>query len=337
PGVVARAHAGWAWSEKTVRGGLSLSRAWTRSSAAIVAERRLAPTQDFQRDFAGLGSGIGAFFASVEEADWVDRSSAVLSHVRVIQSLDHALAILRLGVARDRDVAASLLRGPIVRSREFLPNRHAASGSYALAGLGYEFHPNVTGELLQPGFGVTTNVEAATGQLEWIRAEASASARRYLGPVTLASRVDAGVVVADAPPPQTLFELGGIAGRLAGYDYKEFAGDRAAVGRAYVSYGFPLLRAPRRVGRLLVPGLSPGLAAGVDAGWSELSTPAARAAVLAMGDGTEANAVSRPTGRVRSTVSAGLTFFSSSLHIGMARPIDQRAPWKWQVRLGQGF
>jgi hypothetical protein len=337
PGTVARANAGLAWSEKTVRGGIGLSRAWSRSSAALVAERRLAGTQDFQRDFAGMGSGLAAFLSSIEEADWVDRQAATLSHVRVIQSLDHALLTLRVGVARDKDVAASLTHGPIVQSRDFLPNRHAATGGYGLVALAYEFHPNVTGELLQPGVGATFSVEGAEGELSWVRAEGSASVRRYLGPLTLASRIDAGLVHSDAPPPQTLFELGGIAGRLAGYEYKEFAGDRAAVGRAYAAYGFPLLRAPRRAGRWLIPGLSPGVAAGVDAGWAELSTPAARAAVLAMGDGTEANAVSRETGRIRSTATLGLTFFSNSLHVGMARPIDQRAPWKWVVRLGQGF
>ena len=82
---------------------------------------------------------------------------------------------------------------------------------------------------------------------------------------------------------------------------------------------------------------APGLAAGIDAGWTELSSAAARASVLEMGDGTEANAVSRATGRIRSTVSLGLTFFSNSVHIGVARPIDMQAPWKWRVQIGQGF
>ena len=147
-------------------------------------------------------------------------------------------------------------------------------------------------------------------------------------------RLDGGIVVAKDPPPQTLFELGGLNGRLAGYEYKEFAGDRAGVGRAYAAYGFPILRAPYRLGRFLVPGLSPGLAVGLDAGWTELSTAAARAAVLEMG---EANALSRPTERIRSTAFLGLTFFSNSLQVGIARPIDGPAPWRWRVQLGQGF
>jgi hypothetical protein len=337
PGVTARVNAGWAWSEHTVRGGASLARTWSRSSTSLIAERRLAPTQDFQREFAGLGSGIAAFLSSIEEADYVDRSALTLAHTRIIESLDHALVTMRVEAAGDHDVAAHLAHGPIVRSRSFLPNRHARNGQYFLGAIGYEFHPNVTGELLQPGLGATFNVQGATGQLEWARAEASIAARRYLGPVTIATRADAGIVLADDPPPQTLFELGGINGRLTGYEYKEFAGDRAAVGRAYAAYGLPLLRAPYRIGRWLIPGISPGLAAGIDAGWSELSTPAARAAVLEMGDGTEANALSRPTGRIRSTVSVGLTFFSNSVQVGIARPIDAQAPWRWRFQVGQGF
>jgi hypothetical protein len=337
PGTAAHAYAGWAWSEKTVRGGVSASRAWSMSSSSISAERRLVGTQDFQREFAGVSSGIGSFLSSIEEADFVDRRSVSLSHVRAIETREHALATVRIAAAHDGDVAASLTHGPIVRSRLYLPNRHARTGSYVLGALGYEFHPNVSGALLGPGLGATLNVEAASGDLRWMRTEGSISARRHVGPVTFATRTDAGVVISPDPPPQTLFELGGIAGRLAGYDYKEFAGDRAAVSRAYAAYELPLFRSPIRVRRWLLPGLTPGVAASVDAGWAELTTAAARAAVLEMGDGTTVNAVSRPTERIRSTAFVGLTFFSHSLQVGVARPIDQRAPWRAKFQLGQGF
>jgi hypothetical protein len=337
PGLVARANAGWAWSEETARGSLSLSRSWSRSSTSLIAERRLVPTQDFEREFASLGRGIGAFLSSIEEADYVDRWSASVAHARVIRSVDHALLTVQAAVARDHDVAASLEHGPIVHSRAFLPNRHARTGSFVLGSLGYELHPNVTGELLEPGFGFSMNGEGATGQLQWTRFEGSVALRHYLGPVTIVGRADAGVVLSNDPPPQTLFELGGISGRLEGYSYKEFAGDRAAVARTYASYALPVLRAPYRFGRWLVPGLTPGLAASIDAGWAELSSDAARASVLEMGDGTEANAVSHPTGRIRSTVFAGLTFFSNSVQVGFARPIDQQAPWKFRFQLGGSY
>jgi hypothetical protein len=337
PGVVGRARVGWAWSEQTVRGGLSLSRAWSQSSAALTAERKLASTQDFEAEFSGMNSGIGAFLASVEEADWVDRSGLSLAHVRVIGAPNHALATIRIGAVSDHDVAAVLTHGPIVRSKQFLPNRHARNGEYGIASVGYEFHPNVTGELLEPGVGATARVETAAGDLRWTRTEGSMSTRRYVGPFVIATRVDGGAVFGKQMPPQALFEMGGQAGRLSGFKYKEFAGDRMGIGNAFGSYALPIFRAPHHWGRWLIPGLSPGVGARVGAGWSQLSSAAARAAVLEMGDGTEANAVSHATGRVRASASVGLTFFSNSLHIGMGRPIDQRAPWRWEFRLGQSF
>ena len=337
PGVVGRAFGGWAWSEQTVRGGMTLSRTFSKSGFALHAERRLAITQDFQRELESSGSSLGALIGSVEEADYVDRRSVGISHTRAIGSINHALMTARLVAGRDEDVGATLTHGPIRRSVMFLPNRHAASGTYGLAGFGYEFHPNVSGEFLQPGIGATMSVEAAAGDLSWVRAEVSASARRYLGPLTVSSRIDVGALISDAPPPQTLFELGGTTGRLSGYEYKEFAGDRAAVFRAFAVYGFPVFRAPRRVGRWLIPGLSPGIGAGLDGGWTGLSSSAARSAVLALGDGTAANALSRETGPVRSTASLGLTFFSNSVHVGLARPLDYPMPWRWVFGLGQGF
>jgi hypothetical protein len=230
-----------------------------------------------------------------------------------------------------------LTHGPIVRSTHFLPNRHARNGDYGIASLGYEFHPNVTGELLEPGVGATMRMETAVGELNWTRAEASLSMRRYVGPFVLASRIDGGAVLGNDIPPQAIFEMGGQMGRLSGFEYKEFAGDHMALGNAFAAYALPVLRAPHHLGRWLIPGLSPGLAAGIGAGWSELSTAAARNAVLEMGDGTEANAVSHATGRVRASASLGLTFFSNSVRVGMARAIDQRAPWKFEFRLGQSF
>jgi hypothetical protein len=228
------------------------------------------------------------------------------------------------------------MHGPVRRSVFFRPNRHAATGSYGIVALDYEFHPNVSGEFLEPGVGATLHLEGASGQLNWMRSEASVSARQYIGGLTVVSRVDGGVVFSSSPPPQTLFELGGI-GRLSGYDYKEFAGDQMVVFRSYALYGFPLFRAPHRIGRFMIPGLTPGVGAGIDGGWTGISTEAVSRAILALGDGSVTNAVSRATGRIRSTASFGLTFFGHSAHVGVARPLDQPAPWRWVFGIGQGF
>jgi hypothetical protein len=47
--------------------------------------------------------------------------------------------------------------------------------------------------------------------------------------------------------------------------------------------------------------------------------------------------VSRPTGGFRATFGFGMTLFSGSLHLGIARPVDHRAPWRLVGGLGRNF
>jgi hypothetical protein len=147
-------------------------------------------------------------------------------------------------------------------------------------------------------------------------------------------------------PPQALFELGG-ENALPGYDYKQFAGDRAAAGGMLASYTFPVLRRPLRLIRsLIIPGLSPGMAAGVQSGWTEASTDAARAAIRGLSPtGTSScgalipclGPASTPTNGMRATVDARLTFFAGLLGFGVARPVDRAAPWRFAFRVGQEY
>jgi hypothetical protein len=189
----------------------------------------------------------------------------------------------------------------------------------------------VSGEFLDPGFGGTLHLEIARGQLSWVRSVATLSARQYAGPVTLASRVRLGAVFSAAPPPQTLFELGGLGG-FGGYRNKQFAGDRAAQFNGAALYDFPIFRAPHRIRWFLFPGLSPGIIVGTQGGWTGLSSEAARLAMVDRADGNPQN-LSQPSGRVRTSVSAGLTFFAHAFSIGVARSIDQSS---WRFVLGGG-
>ena len=209
PGVVGRVHGGWAWAERTARGGLTILDAGKTSRSELQLDRSLATTGDFQNDLNDGASSFGAFFGSVEDDDYVDRWNASVAHTRIFGSLNHAFATFRLAAARDVDVQESITHGPILRSVLFRPNRHAATGSYGIAAIDYEFHPNVTGEFLDPGIGSALHVEAAAGQLSWVRTVATLSARDYVGPITLTARLRGGAVFSSAPPPQTLFELGG--------------------------------------------------------------------------------------------------------------------------------
>src|SRR2546423_5120432 len=174
----------------------------------------------------------------------------------------------------------------------------------------------------------------ARGRLSWQRGELTLAARHGMGDLVIAGRAQGGIVLGRSLPPQALFELGG-ENALPGYDYKQFAGDRAAAGGILASYTFPVLRRPLRLIRsLIVPGLSPGLAAGVQSGWTEASTDAARAAIRGLSPtGTSScgalisclGPASTPTNGIGATVDARLTLFSGLLWFGVGGPPDPAA------------
>jgi hypothetical protein len=266
----------------------------------------------------------------------VDRKTAVLTATRAVGGVDGALATVQLGVGDDHGERARLSHG-LFHGASFRPNRGTRDGRYALGTVELELHPNVTGAFVQPGFGARLHYEGARGDLTWQRFELGLSARKYWGPLSFAAHADGGLVTAAVLPPQTLFELGGIE-TLPGYDYKEFAGDRAGLLQAFASLRFPVWRAPVRIFRnLYIPGLGPGLGVGVQGGWTELSSQAAQQAVAELGAGWSAVPVSRATEGIRATVGAGITLFSDILHVGFARPVDRPAPWRFVFGVGQSF
>jgi hypothetical protein len=191
------------------------------------------------------------------------------------------------------------------------------------------------------GVGATIHYERADGDLRWQRLELRTAARREVGPFQVYARGDAGTLLG-SPSPQVMFELGGDLG-LSAYDYKEFAGDRAALVRTVVGYTLPVLRAPIRLPSLLVlPGLAPGVAAGVHGGWAEISGAKARQALLELGSipdsaGNLTIPLSRPTDGMRASAEFLVTFFSGALAFGVTRAIDQPDKWKFTGRIGQGF
>ena len=336
PGLTLGANGGWAWTEQTVRGGAhaSLQRGlWTYGARA---ERILPSTNDFMRALDGDNGGVSALLGSVDDYDYVDRRVALASVTRVLGSLDHGIATFQLGAGQDRSEIARLSKGLIGRT-PFRSNRGVANGTYALGMLDIELNPNVTGDNVQPGIGATLRYEAGRGGLRWDRAEVSLSARQYWGPVVLSVHGSGGVVLGDVIPPQKLFELGGI-GSLPGYEYKEFAGNHAALFRGFASYTLPLWRTPRRVFRnIVLPGLAPGFGAGFSGGWTEISSSAAQQSVNALGTGRNATPISRATGGARVTVGAGLTFFGGNFHVGVARPVDHASSWQLAVGFGPSF
>jgi len=189
---------------------------------------------------------------------------------------------------------------------------------------------------------VVASYEIAGGGLRWQRGELTLAARRNVSDFVIAARANGGIVAGDPLPAQQLFELGG-ENALPGYDYKAFAGDRAAAAGVLAAYSFPVLRRPWRIVRsLVIPGLGPGIAVGAQGGWTELSTESARAAVRALVPGASIDCASTNecpggTNGIRATVDARLTFFGGLVGVGVARPIDRAARWRLAFRFGQEF
>jgi hypothetical protein len=333
PGLQLGAFGGWAFSEKTPRGGafVDYRRGENRFGARV--ERALASTNDFVIPLSE-DPGIGALLASTDNNDYLDRSTATVSLTRTLGALSVGLVTLQAGVGRDRSEVARLSRGPL-GAGHFRVNRGIDEGDYGLASVDVELHPNVTGDYVAPGVGGRLHQEIGRGDLSWQRSELSVAARRYFGSFTFAAHADAGFVTGDVPA-QKLFELGGDEA-LPGYDYKEFAGDRAALFRTYLSRRFGIFKRPIRVRNFYLPAVDPGIGASVQGGWTELSSAAARQADATLGLASDGTPLSRATDGIRATAGGGLTFFSDLLHVGAARPVDHGGRWRFTIGAGVAF
>ncbi|MGK2936175.1 MAG: hypothetical protein ACSLFE_13195 [Gemmatimonadaceae bacterium] len=340
-GLTVRGSVGWAWSEQTARGMLGVHRARGATTTGLRLERALAHTNDFQPPLS-WGATMAALLGSTDDYDYLDRRSATLFVSRTLGLKRRSVLRLEVGPGSDRAVEQNISRGLFVADGEgFRPNRGIREGNYVRTTAALELNPDVSGLFVDRGIGGRLSYDRADGDLRWQRVEVGGAARREIGPFQLYARADAGTLIGD-PVPQAMFEIGRSEG-LRSYGYKEFAGDRAALGRAVVGYTLPLLRAPIRLpGRLIIPGIAPGIAAGIHAGWTDVSGPAAAAALLELGATTDSITgalvpLSRTTDGVRASAEFLVTFFSGALAVGVTRPIDRHGPWKFTGRIGQGF
>lgn len=324
PGVALRGAAGYSWGERTLRGRAVVEHRRGRTLTQLRAVRSLDLTNDFRSPYDS-GSTTGAFWGR-DWYDYVDRRSAGLLVQHFLGRTQEGLVRLELGAAEDRGASVTMSESPIGWGLPFRPLRPVTAGSYARSVLTYEWRPDVALEFLRPGLGTRLIYERADGQLQYQRAEARLTYRTNIRRLAIGARLDAGVVSPDGPPQQ-MFELGSNQ-NLPGYDYKQFAGDQAAVLRGQVFHGFGILGAPLRVTqRVWLPPIAPGIALGVQAGFARASTPAALSTVQLLG--------STPTGHVRSSASLTLRFFGQAVGVGVARPLDYPAGWRWLLEFGQ--
>ena len=327
PGVTVRAIAGYAWSEHTARGRVVAELHRARTTWALRTGRSLDITNDFRSPFDS-GQTFAAVFGR-DDYDYVDRRFALASVIHLVSAERNLSVYAELGAAQDAYTPAALQYGVFRGGDPFRQNRRVMRGTYAKSVIQLRRNPDLDATMLRSGGSAVLRYERGDGQLNYQRVELRLMTRANHGPWTAAGRFDAGALFGSSPPPQQLFEIGQNEG-LAAYEYKQFAGDHAAALRGLVSYRLPLLRSPIHVYRQFwLPEPGPSLAVILQSGWAEASTPGARAAVAALGS-LNGNALSRPTGDVRSSVSAGLRFFGGSIGLMVTRPLDHNDQWRFK-------
>jgi len=340
PGLVTRAIGGYAWVERTARGRFITE--WRRGETMLGLRvgRGLDVTNDFRTPIDS-GPSFSGFVDGTDPYDYVDRRSATAQFVRGLSDRFGSEFRADVGLVDDRGAVARW-QTPLASGEPMRENRGVAEGRYARTAFTLDWRPDVSGEFLRTGLGARLHYERGDGELDYQRIEGRVASRYNKGPLTLATRTDAGVVVSDAPPPQQLFELGRTQG-LPGYEYKEFAGTQAVLSRALVMWRLPLLESPIRLTqRFWLPAPTPALAWSVQAGWTDAPSAAAHRSVSQLGftcqrpaPSTEGSPpalpvcmpVSQTTDGWRASMGFGLRFFGGAVSWMAAKPLDGRG-WR---------
>jgi hypothetical protein len=342
------ANATWAWAERTVRGRIEATRRGDSGDwrIGLRAGRSLDITNDFTAPSDSGGALLPAL-AGVDDYDYVDRTSTTLW---IDRSIIPRVATLRveLGTATDRSAQARLTRGLLGGVAPFRPNRGVDAGSYVRSAFIAEWNPAVNAAAMTTGVGAMLRTDLAAGALDWHRTTLRVNARADAGPMAYALRLDGGLLTSRNAPAQQLFELGG--GRaFPGYDYKEFAGDRALAAHARALYRLPILRAPVTVmGCTCLTSPAPAVAVTLHAASLSSSSAATQASISRLGSASDSVAFalaplgpgippSRSTGHVRSSIEVGLRLFGGAATVALARPLDTRARWHTIMALGQSW
>jgi hypothetical protein len=345
PGVYLHANGGYAWSEKTFRGTGGVGWESPRWNLHATAARELDITNEFRNQF---DSRALAALLGRDAWDYVDRREAGAALTR---SLDPQGSILKLEFARaDDDVAERHMeKSPF--GRKMRPNRNIAPGSYWRSRATLDWNPEVSPLFAHDGVGFRAELERGDGELDYTRFEGRVVLRKTLTRMFFIARVHAGAVISDAPPPQQLFELGGPAG-MPGYEYKEFAGDRAVLFRARLTYPLTLANLPWRVSsRLTLPALAPAISLGFQGGFTDTRNAAGAAAVRALGDFydyktgelvTDPNTgqplpASVVTDKFKTSVDIRIGFFGDALAVGVARALEKGRKTRFIFAFGRQF
>jgi hypothetical protein len=296
---------GWAFAEGTPRGEVQLRRLATRPgrvAARIAAYRRLVPLQAFRPAFGW--DWIYAFPAALggyDVRDYLDGSGIEVSLAR------------RRGSWTVRGVLRSERQDSLQRNTDsylfgeaddFPPVAPIDPGTHAALETEVAYARGAGASSLGNGLVASLRGEVGFADFDLGRLTGLLSARREVGVVTIAGRVD-GAHLVGSTAPQWLLRFGEAEG-LRGYAPNQFGGTTAAIGRARLLVHLPPYgeQPLARSGLLLIPPLRPALTFSSDAGWSTARDDA-RADLLRIG--------AVPTGGTRTSLGVGVSIFGDAL------------------------
>lgn len=345
PGVSLHATGGYAWSEKTFRGDAGA--AWETGPWQLDADggRTIEVTNKFREQFDN--PVLGALFGR-DSWDYLDRLGGGLG---VTRRLDQSGSIVHIEGAAVEDRALVRHKEKSLAGVRLRDNRNIDEGSYFRTRVVLELNPVPSPDFAHDGIGFRGEMEHGTGDLDYTRVEARVVMRKSLAPFIFIGRVHAGAVFADNPPPQQLYEIGGPAG-LPGYQYKEFAGDRALLFRSRITYPLPMLDTPLRIGRgVTLPSLSPAISLGWQTGIADVRNAGGTAAVRALGDKhddkTGAPVIDPLTGdplpvavatdEFHHSIDIRIGFFGDALAVGFARALEPGRKTRFIFAFGRQF
>lgn len=332
PGVFLHANGGYAFWEDAIRWNAAVGWEIPALGFEVFGGRYLDVTNKFRSQFDSYALGA---FLSRDNWDYLDRAGAGFrGRVQLGQRRGTQLTV-SAAYLEDQPLVAILKTAPYVGYLR--PNRGIYQGKYLRTLTQVDINPDISPVYVRNGVGAQLVYDAGYGDLDYQRLEARLIGRYDFSRMFIIVRAHVGAVFGDSVPPQQLFEIGGAAG-LPGYDYKEFAGDRAALTRVRLTWPLPFLRTPIVVRPgLSLPVLTPSLSFGVQGAWTDISNARVQAAVNALGFAFDTKTgqpkldpdtglplpASVETDGLKSSADIRVGFFNDALSVGVAHPLSE--------------
>jgi hypothetical protein len=344
-GLYVHGNGGYAIWEEVVRWNAAVGIDIGAAGLEAYAGRVLEVTNKFRNQFDQ--TALAAVVAR-DNWDYFDRTGAGAGG-RIAIGRRNLLAV-SAGYANETAVERNMSRAPFVEGY-LRPNRGIYEGSYLhLMGV-LDINPDISPIFVKNGVGGRLIYEGGIGGLNYQRVEARVIARHDFTNLFLTVRGHVGFTFGDSIPPQQLYELGG-AVQLPGFDYKQFAGNQAALLRVRLTRPFPFWQTPLVVGNgVAVPALTPSVSVGFQGAWTWISNANAQRSVNDLGfafdDRTDQVIVDPDTGLplpasvatagLQSSIDVRVGFFNDALALGAAQALTRDGHFAIFVAVGRQF